>query len=102
MSGHRSRRRKPGPAKGVKALISMSALAGTLIGWGWFGRQGLQNSTPPQPVDVRGIVEQILGELPRLLTNSGSARRRSSLRSVNVSGRGSSSLFPITRTQSSR
>jgi hypothetical protein len=107
MSRHTNRKRSNGkrksrPVGGVKALISVSALAGTLVGWGLFGKQGLQNSTPPQPVDVRSLVEQVLGELPKLLTDSSPNVRRRSLRSVNVSSSTSSRPFPITRTQSSR
>jgi hypothetical protein len=98
-----NRKRKSSPASGLKALISVGALASTLFGWGLLGKQGLA-STPPSPaVDLRGIVEQILGELPTLLPRStGSTLKRTALRSVTAPSQSSSRPFPITRTQSSR
>jgi len=96
---------KKKPASGLKSLISISALATTLVGWGVLGQQALQSGAPSQPADLGGIVQQILGDLPTLFQGSGSASttRRATLRSVNLSTQSSSSRgFPITRTQSSR
>ena len=94
------RNRKKKPTGGVKTLISISALATTLIGWGILGRQALQSGSSTQPADLGGIVDQILGELPTLFNGSNSRNRRSSLRSVNILNQSPS--FPVTRTRSSR
>ena len=88
---------------GFKALISVSALATTLIGWGILGRQAQQTGSSTQPADLRGIVQQILGELPTLFSGSASRSQRTGLRSVNINNQStSSSNFPVTRTRSSR
>jgi hypothetical protein len=105
MSNTLHHKRRNNPAAGLKGLISASALAITLIGWGLLGRQALQTGSPDQPADLGSIVRQILGDLPTLLSRAGiaPAARRSTLRSVNLNTQSSSSRgFPVTRTQSSR
>ena len=104
MANHNeNRKRKSSPASGIKALISVSALASTLMGWGLLGKQGLTSAPASPAVDLRGIVEQILGELPTLLPRrTGLTQRRTVLRSVSAPSQNSSRPVPITRTQSSR
>lgn len=112
MTNRRKRARaRRGAVTGVKALISITALAATLAGWGLLGEAqatvpGASSGTPSRSVAAAELLRSLPTLAPRGAsgssdgTNAGSASR-AALRSVNpppVSAR----PVPITRTQSSR
>jgi hypothetical protein len=112
MNQVKARRPKVNAASGVKALISVSALAGTLIGWGILGRQELvRDGSAPAPVSNTDAISQILGPLPTLVPQTASTIGQKTseepasspnLRTVTLPTRSSSRPGPVTRTQSSR
>jgi hypothetical protein len=68
MSKQKRRKRGGHPAAGAKMLISVSAVAATLVGWGALASDEIQPAATEQPVqDVRSKVHELLGDMPELV-----------------------------------
>ncbi|MGD2059165.1 MAG: hypothetical protein PVF85_08855 [Anaerolineales bacterium] len=103
MTRKRRTRDKKDPAKSIKSVISVGAVAATIVGWGAFARQALQTVSADPPVDVRAMVEEILGEIPGLASVDLPQKGGNTLRTVSLPRQSSSRRpSPITHTQSSR
>lgn len=102
MSRSKRNRDKRDPARNIKSVISVGALAATIVGWGAFARQALQTVSADPPVDVRAMVEGILGEIPGLASVDLPKQGGNTLRTVSLPRQSSSRPSPITHTQSSR
>ncbi|TFH35033.1 MAG: hypothetical protein E4G99_08225 [Anaerolineales bacterium] len=108
----KTHRPKISAASGVKALISTSALAGTLVGWALLGKQELgEAEISSLPASSSDAIVQILGPLPTLVPQGGSfvaqvvtgdSQQLPGLRIVHAPSLSASRPAAITRTQSSR
>jgi len=108
----KQRRTKIAAAGGAKTLISVSALAGTLVGWALLGKQEIvEPEVVKPPISMTDAIVQVLGELPTLITQdetlvrqivSGDRQQLPGLRTVNAASLSTSRPAAITRTQSSR
>ena len=90
---------------GVKALVSISALAATLVGWGILAKDARQDTAQDPPADIGALLEGILGPMPTPVTVPNDDQSQGSgiaLRPVSLPAGGSSQPAPVTRTQSSR
>jgi hypothetical protein len=104
----KQRKKKTNPAGGFKALISVGAVAISLVGWGLLGKQEVTNPSTSSSTNLLGdLIHEILGPLPTLVPhflngtvdNSTGGLR---LRSVSAPNQVNSRPGAITRTQSSR
>jgi hypothetical protein len=91
---------------GIKALVSISALASTLVGWGLLAKDSQQDVIADRPADIGALLEDILGPLPTLPGTSANQDEQATtgltLRPVSLPAQSASGPAPVTRTQSSR
>jgi hypothetical protein len=103
---HRNGSKRKGLAfGGIKALLSISALTATLVGWGLLAKDAQQDVAPNPPADVGALLNDILGPLPTPPSVSDRDQSQGSavtLRPVSLPAQSASGPAPVARTQSSR
>lgn len=98
--------RKGSVSGGIKALVSISALTATLVGWGLLAKDAQQEEAVlDKPADVGALLQDILGPLPNPVAASNDEQAQGTgltLRPVSLPAGAASGPAPVTRTQSSR